>query len=129
MDRFEARPGCLHRTRRGVESPDRRCRMLSIKRTRGRFAIALGSLLLAAAMAFVGCGPPTKHEIVKKAEGVETRQELEAALGAPDDIEKLGPIERWTYSASDGAVEYVITGEAVALESTREKKDEKEDTP
>ena len=103
--------------------------MLSIFRTRGRFAIALGSLLLVAAMAFVGCGPPTKHEIVKKARGVETKQELEAALGAPDDIEKLGPIERWTYSASDGAVEYVITGDSVALESTRDQKDQKEETP
>jgi hypothetical protein len=98
--------------------------MLSIFRTRGRFATVLGSLLLVAAMALVGCGPPTKHEIVKKAEGVETKQELESALGAPDGIEKLGPIERWTYSASDGAVEYVITGDAVALESTREKKEE-----
>ena len=98
--------------------------MISTLRMRGRFASALGSLLLVAAVAFVGCGPPTKHEIVKKAEGVETKQELEAALGAPDDIEKLGPIERWTYSASDGAVEYVITGDAVALESTRDKKEE-----
>ena len=100
--------------------------MLFIFRRRGRLATALGSLLLVAAVAFVGCGPPTKHEIVKKAEGVETKQELEAALGAPDDIEKLGPLERWTYSASDGAVEYVITGDTVALESTR---DQKEDTP
>jgi hypothetical protein len=103
--------------------------MLSIFRTRGRFATVLGSLLLVAALAFVGCGPPPKHDIVKKAEGVETKQELEAALGAPDDIEKLGPIERWTYSASDGAVEYVITGDSVALESTRDQKDQKEETP
>ena len=98
--------------------------MISTLRMRGRFAPALGSLLLAAAMAFAGCGPPTKHEIVKKAEGIETKQELEAALGAPDNIEKLGPIERWTYSASDGAVEYVITGDAVVLESTKDRKEE-----
>ena len=101
--------------------------MLSIFRTRGRFATALGSLLLIAAMAFVGCGPPTKHEIVDKAQGVETKQELEAALGAPDDIEKLGPIERWTYSASDGQVEYVITGDTVALESTSDREEEEEE--
>ncbi len=59
---------------------------------RGRFAPALRSLLLVAAVALVGCGPPTKHDIVKKAEGVETKQELEAALGAPDDI-SLRPSE------------------------------------
>ena len=98
--------------------------MLSTPRMRGRFALAFGSLLLIAAMALVGCGPPTKHEIVKKAEGIETKQELEAALGAPDDIDKLGPIERWTYDASDGAVEYVITGDAVALEATKDRKEE-----
>jgi hypothetical protein len=98
--------------------------MISTLRIRGRFASALGSLLLIAAMVFAGCGPPTKHEIVKKAEGVETKQELEAALGAPDDVDKLGPIERWTYSASDGAVEYLITGDAVALESTKDRKAE-----
>jgi hypothetical protein len=102
--------------------------MIFTFRMRGRFAPALGSLLLIAAMAFVGCGPPTKHEIVKKAEGIETKQELEAALGAPDDIDKLGPIERWTYSASDGAVEYLITGDAVALESTKDRKDETQQT-
>lgn len=93
---------------------------------RGRLAAALGSLLGAAAMAWVGCGPPTKHEIVKKAEGVDTKQELEAALGAPDDIDKLGPVERWTYRASDGQVEYVITGDAVALESTRDREGEEQ---
>ena len=98
--------------------------MLSTLRMRGRFALAFGSLLLIAAMALVGCGPPTKHEIVKKAEGIETKQDLEAALGAPDEIDKLGPIEMWTYSASDGEVEYVITGDAVALESTKDRKEE-----
>ncbi len=98
--------------------------MISTLRMCGGFTPALGSLLLTAAMAFAGCGPPTKHEIVKKAEGIETKQELEAALGAPDDVDKLGPIEKWTYSASDGAVEYLITGDTVALESTKDRKEE-----
>ena len=98
--------------------------MISTLRIRGRLAPALGLLPLIAALTFVGCGPPTKHEIVKRAEGVETKQELEAALGAPDDVDKLGPIERWTYSASDGAVEYVITGDTVALESTKDREEE-----
>ena len=85
---------------------------------RGRFARGLGSLLLVAAVALVACGPPTQHDILKKAEGIETKQELEAALGAPDDIDKLGPIEKWTYTASDGEVEFVITGDRIALETT-----------
>ena len=103
--------------------------MIAELRLPDRLASALGSLLLVVALACIGCGPPTKHEIVKKAEGIETKQELEAALGAPDDIEKLGPIERWTYSASDGAVEYVITGDAVALESTKDRKEEPTQDP
>jgi len=98
--------------------------MSSTLRMGGRFAPALGSLLLLAVVALVGCGPPTKHEIVMKAEGVETKQELEAALGAPDDVDKLGPLEKWTYNASDGVVEYLITGDAVALESTKDRKEE-----
>jgi len=98
--------------------------MISTLGMRGRLAPALGSLLLIAAMAFIGCGPPTQHEIVKKAEGVETKQELEAVLGAPDNVDKLGPIERWTYSASDGEVEYLITGDAVAVESTKDREEE-----
>lgn len=98
--------------------------MISKVRTHGRSAPVLRSLWLIAAVALVGCGPPSKHEIVKKAEGVETKQELEAALGAPDDVDKLGPIERWTYTASDGEVEYLITGDTVALESTRDREEE-----
>ena len=91
---------------------------------RGRFAPALRSLLLVAAVTLVGCGPPTKHDIVKKAEGVETKQELEAALGAPDETDKFGPIEKWTYTASDGEVEFVITGDKIALEHTEDREEE-----
>jgi len=112
-----------------IESLDRRFPMISTLRMRRCFVPALGSLLLVASVGFVGCGPPTKHEILKKAEGVQTKQELEAALGAPDDIDRLGPIERWTYSASDGEVEYVITGGAVALESTKDRDQETRPAP
>jgi hypothetical protein len=107
-----------------IDSAHRRFPMLSTLRLRGRLACAIGSLLVIPALVFVGCGPPTQHEILKKAEGVETKQDLEAALGAPDAVDKLGPIERWTYSASDGQVEYVITGDSVALESTKKLEEE-----
>jgi hypothetical protein len=86
--------------------------------TRGQLVQGLGLLLLVAAVALVGCGPRTQHDILSKAEGIETKQELEAALGPPDDIDKLGPIEKWTYTASDGEVEFVITGDRIALETT-----------
>jgi hypothetical protein len=75
--------------------------------------LALAVMLLAAA----GCGPPTKHEILAKAEGIETKQQLEATLGAPDDRSKLGPVETWKYRARDGEVTFVIAGDKVRFEA------------
>ena len=72
-------------------------------------------------LAILACGSPSQHEILKQAEGVETKQDLEAAIGAPDEVDKLGPVEKWTYHASDGEVDFVITGDKVALESTRDR--------
>ena len=76
-------------------------------------AAALAALVLGAA----GCGPPTKHDLLTKAEGIETRQELEAALGAPDDRNALGPIETWKYVATDGEVVFLIVGDRVRFEA------------
>lgn len=76
-------------------------------------AAALAALVLGAA----GCGPPTKHDLLTKAEGIETKQELEAALGAPDDRSKLGPIETWKYLASDGEVVFLIAGDRVRFQT------------
>lgn len=92
--------------------------------TRIGLAPTLGLLLLVTAAALVGCGPPTQHDIVKKAEGIETKLALEETLGAPDEIDKLGPIEKWTYRASDGEMEFVITGDRIALEITDDLEDE-----
>ena len=39
-----------------------------------------------------------------KAREVKTRAELERALGKPDDVSKLGPLEKWTYKARNGQV-------------------------
>ena len=75
-------------------------------------------LAVALVLALAGCGPDTKHEILKKAESVGTKADLEAALGAPDDRHKVGPVETWIYEASDGEVTFVITGEIVRLQAT-----------
>ena len=83
-------------------------------------------LLAFAAVAVLGCGPPSQHEILKQAEGVETKQELEAAIGAPDEVDKLGPLEKWTYRASDGDVEFVITGDEVGGKRTKDRDDDEE---
>lgn len=77
----------------------------------GRLAV----LLLAAAVG-AGCGN-TKEDLLKKAEGVATRAALERALGRPDDIAKLGPVERWTYRARNGEVVFVIVGDTVTLQA------------
>jgi hypothetical protein len=81
-------------------------------------------LLALAAVAVMGCGPPSQHDILKKAEGIETKQELEATIGAPDEVDKLGPLEKWTYRASDGDVEFVIRGDKVGATSTKDREDD-----
>jgi hypothetical protein len=86
-----------------------------------------GFLLALAAAVSLGCGPPSQHEILEKAEGLETKQELEAAIGAPDEVDKLGGLERWTYRAADGDVEFVITGNNVALGATQDRDDDEEE--
>lgn len=62
------------------------------------------------------CGDSSKAELISKAKGADTKDKLEAALGAPDDLTKVGPLEKWTYKASDGEVTFLITGDAVTLE-------------
>lgn len=64
------------------------------------------------------CGGRTKEDIVSKARDVSTRAQLEQALGQPDDIAKLGPMERWTYVASNGQVVFVVIGDTVTLQTT-----------
>jgi len=76
------------------------------------------ALVAVFALGLAACGDPSKQETLKKAEGVSTRADLEAALGRPDDLSKMGPIERWTYDASDGSVVFLITGDEVALQMT-----------
>ena len=79
--------------------------------TLGRvLCVILAPVLLAA------CGGRTKEDdIIQKTRTVSTRAELEKALGTPADIDKLGPMERWTYKATNGEVVFIIIGDAVTL--------------
>jgi hypothetical protein len=70
-----------------------------------------------AAGLLVGCGR-NKEDLVQRSRGVETRAELERALGKPSDISKLGPVEQWTYKASNGTVVFLIVGDKVTLQAT-----------
>ena len=74
---------------------------------------------IAAAMllALAACGKPSKEDIVEKSRNVSTRAELTKVLGDPDDIQKMGPIENWTYEAENGKVSFIITGDSVALQA------------
>ena len=65
-----------------------------------------------------GCGPSSKEDIVAKARDAKTRAALEQALGKPDDIGKLGPVEKWTYKARNGKVVFILMGDTVTIEKT-----------
>ncbi len=73
------------------------------------------AVLLAAALALAACGPASTTDTLKKAEGIETKAGLEKALGKPSGVNKVGPIEQWTYKTSDGSVTFLITGDRVAI--------------
>ncbi|WP_231712500.1 hypothetical protein [Vineibacter terrae] len=80
-----------------------------------RLFIAAGVAILALA----GCdSTPSKAEILKKGEGAKTKADLEKALGKPTGVDKVGPIEKWTYKASDGSVTYIIVADQVTLDMT-----------
>jgi hypothetical protein len=72
----------------------------------------LAMLLVAA------CSQRTKEDIIQKARNISTRAELEKTLGKPADIAKLGPLERWTYKASNGEVVFLIVGDKVTVQAT-----------
>jgi len=84
-----------------------------MKRPAWTAAVIVLTLLFGAA-----CGSPTKEDLLEKARNVSTRAELEKALGKPQDIGKLGPLETWTYKASNGEVVFLLVGEKVTLQAT-----------
>jgi hypothetical protein len=82
-----------------------------------------GAGTLAMLMLAAGCdSSPTKAEILKKAAGIKTREELEKVLGQPNNLDKLGPFERWTYNAKDGTVVFTIVGDRVTITETGDRK-------
>jgi hypothetical protein len=82
-----------------------------------RRSAAATALCTLALLLLTACGGRTKEDIIEKARSVSTRSDLEKALGKSSDIAKLGPIERWTYKASNGEVVFLIVGEAVTLQA------------
>ena len=76
--------------------------------------IATAALL---ALPLAACGEPPHQDILAKAENVSTKSELVDALGDPTKVTKVGPLETWTYEASNGEVTFVITGDNVALKT------------
>ncbi|HEV8441642.1 MAG TPA: hypothetical protein VGT40_26445 [Methylomirabilota bacterium] len=81
--------------------------------------VLIRAALLGLAVVLVsGCGERTKEDIVQKSRNISTRAELEKALGRPTDIAKLGPLERWTYKASNGEVVFLIVGDKVTVQAT-----------
>lgn len=85
-----------------------------------RRIVVLGGLSMAAALAACDSSP-TKAEILKKATGLKTKDDLEKVLGTPAKLDKLGPLERWTYNASDGYVVFTIVAGRVALDQTGDR--------
>lgn len=86
-----------------------------------RRMVVLGGLSMLAALA--GCdNAPTKAEILKKAAGIKTREELEKVLGQPNNLDKYGPVERWTYNAKDGTVIFTIIADNVTISQTGDRK-------
>ena len=90
-----------------------------MRRLAGILACAVTALVLTA------CGPSSKEDMLAKAREVKTRAELEKALGKPDNVSKLGPLEQWTYKARNGQVVFVLIGDTVTLEAAgpSDKKD------
>jgi hypothetical protein len=81
---------------------------------------------LLAAVLVGGCSR-SKEDLVAKARDVSTRAELERALGKPSDISKLGPVEQWTYKASNGSVVFLIVGDKITLRAAGGGPDERKD--
>lgn len=82
------------------------------------FKVVVSALAL---LALTACGDPSKGEILKKAENASTKAELEKALGAPTEVDKVGLLETWTYKASDGVVMFAIVGDTVTMQVTSDR--------
>jgi hypothetical protein len=77
--------------------------------------MAVTAWILAIALV-TGCSL-SKEDILEKSRAIATRAELERALGKPSDVNKLGPVEQWTYHASTGTVVFLIVADRVTLQA------------
>jgi len=77
---------------------------------------------LAMSLGLLAACEKSTQEILDKAQNAETKSQLAEALGDPDAVNKVGPIETWTYKASNGEVTFVITGDRVAIQTAGERK-------
>lgn len=75
------------------------------------------AMAAAALLVLTACEDPKKADIIEKARGVETREQLQKKLGKPTEVSKLGPVEQWTYKAKDGQVVFILTGDSVAMQA------------
>jgi hypothetical protein len=84
-----------------------------------RFALAgiVGLALLPAACDRM----VTKADILKKAEGARTKADLEKQVGKPSEVDKVGPMEQWTYKTSDGSVVFMILNDRIVFDATGSK--------
>lgn len=74
-------------------------------------------LLWMAALGLVtGCSR-SKEDLLEKSRGISARVDLERALGKPSEVNKLGPVEQWTYKASNGTVVFLIVADTVTLQA------------
>lgn len=78
----------------------------------------VGAALLGAAGCHRGPFAPSKADLLAKAQEAKDRPSLEKALGRPDDVNKFGPIETWTYRARDGELKFTVAGETIVLTRT-----------
>ena len=83
----------------------------------------LVALLFGAALGLLAACDVSKDDILQKAAKAETAEELRQALGDPDEVSKLGPIETWTYKASNGTVTFTLAAGNVTLSTTSDKKE------
>lgn len=89
--------------------------------------VMTAALLWMATLGLVtGCSR-SKEDLIEKSRGITARLDLERALGKPSEVNKLGPVEQWTYKASNGAVVFLIVADTVTLQATMpdEKKPKK----
>lgn len=73
------------------------------------------ALAVLTALAIAACdeAPRTLGDIVRKAGTVETRADLERALGRPHKLTVYGTAETWTYKATDGEISFLVVGNRI----------------